>query len=51
MESEIDGKIVSGLVKRNEDGVIVAEKIYDGTYCASGSKDNLIIEKVSSEEE
>ena len=44
-------KFISGVIKRNEEGVIVAEKIYNGEYCASGNKNYIIVEKVSSEEE
>lgn len=51
IEEKIDGKIISGRVKRNEEGVIVAENIYNGSYCASGSKNSLVVTKVTNEEE
>ena len=51
IEEKIDGKIISGRVKRNEEGVIVAENIYNGTYCASGSKNSLVVTKVTNETE
>ena len=43
--------IKSGIIKRNEYGEIEAKNIYDGKYCASGTKNNIIVEKVNSEEE
>ena len=50
-KEKIDGKIISGRVKRNEEGVIVAENIYNGSYCASGSKNSLVVTKVTNETE
>ena len=44
-------KFLNGVIKRNEEGIIVAENVYNGTYCASGTKNNIIVKKVSSYEE
>ncbi len=43
--------IKSGLIKKNELGEIEAIDIYNGKYCASGTKNNIIVKKVSSENE
>ena len=44
-------KIKSGIIKRNDSKEIEAYNIYDGTYCASGSKGNIIVKEVDSIDE
>ena len=43
--------IKSGLIKKNENDEIEAVNIYDGNYCASGTKNSIIIERVNNVEE
>ena len=45
------GNIKSGLIKRNENGEIEAINIYNGSYCASGTKSNIIVAKVNNEKD
>ena len=45
------GDFRSGIIKRNEDKEIIASNVYNGEYCANGTKNNLIVEKVDSVEE
>ena len=41
----------NGIIKKNEFGEIEAVNVYDGEYCANGTKQNLVVEKVGSLEE
>ncbi len=40
-----NANFVSGRIYRNDDGVLIADRISDGTFCASGSKNNLTVVK------
>ena len=43
-----NSNIISGTISKNEEGKIIATNVYNGTYCASGTKQNLIIKDVES---
>jgi prepilin-type N-terminal cleavage/methylation domain-containing protein len=42
---------LNGIIERNTDGEVVAVNVYNGTYCANGTKQNLVVEKASSLED
>lgn len=42
---------LSGVIERNEEGVIEAKNVYNGEYCASGTKNSIVVKKVSSKQE
>jgi len=40
-----NNKYVSGIIKKDEKGIIVVENISDGTYCSNGSRNELVTTK------
>ena len=40
-----NAKYISGIIKKDEKGIIVVENISDGTYCSNGSRNELVTTK------